>query len=85
MVRSFRAPIVLGADADLQATLADLDHNPPMVVVKQNLALQHAVQQSLGVGKTLLAVAFQDRNKGSLPLDTLIAIRNVPLNICEQL
>jgi hypothetical protein len=36
------------------------------------------------VNETVAAVALYDRNEAALPLNTLTAIRYVPLNICEQ-
>jgi hypothetical protein len=31
-----------------------------------------------------VAVALHDRNKSALPLNTLTAVRYVPLNLCEE-
>jgi hypothetical protein len=32
----------------------------------------------------LLAIALHDRNEGALPLNSMMAIRYVPLNVCER-
>jgi hypothetical protein len=64
--------------------LFDPDLDAPTILLVQQLSIHHAIEQDLGVCETVVTVALHTVDDCPLPINPVIAIRNVPTDVCEQ-